>query len=475
MVGFQKAPCETPSAVRPAGRDPRWVLPTSVLGSSLGFIDSSVVNVALPKVQSELGVGFEASQWVANAYLLTLASLILFGGSVGDTLGQRRTFILGLSGFAAASIACGLAPTAAALVVFRGVQGAAGALLVPASLALVGTAFSGEDRGRAVGTWAAAGALTTALGPPLGGWLVDVVGWRSVFFLNAPIAAVALAMAILVRPDRPERGASLDFVSPIVGVLCLGTVSYGLIEAGTGAVLRGVAFVLLAFPLGALWALRERRTRHPLMSPRLFGDGRFIVANAMTVVLYASLTGALFLLPFVLIYTYDYSAAAAGGAFLPFSAIMAAGSRAAGGLAQRIGNRTMLAAGSLVTASGYAVFALSAQRPEYWLGFLPGLVLTGIGMTACVAPLTTVVLDAAPSDLGGSASGVNNAAARLGGLLAIAALGFAFGGTSASDIASVAFVQAYRRAMWTAAALALAAALLAIAWLGNEPPKPQEN
>jgi len=196
LVGFQKAPCETPSAVRPAGRDPRWVLPTSILGSSLGFIDSSVVNVALPKVQSELGVGFEASQWVANAYLLTLASLILFGGSVGDTIGQRRTFILGLSGFAAASIACGLAPTAAALVVFRGVQGAAGALLIPASLALVGTAFSGEDRGRAVGTWAAAGALTTALGPPLGGWLVDVVGWGSVFFLNAPIAATALALAI---------------------------------------------------------------------------------------------------------------------------------------------------------------------------------------------------------------------------------------------------------------------------------------
>lgn len=475
MVGFQKTPCETPSAVRPAGRDPRWVLPTSILGSSLGFIDSSVVNVALPKVQSELGVGFEASQWVANAYLLTLASLILFGGSVGDTFGQRRTFILGLSGFAAASMACGIAPTAAALVVFRGVQGAAGAFLIPASLALVGTAFSGEDRGRAVGTWAAAGALTTALGPPLGGWLVDVVGWRSVFFLNAPIAAAALMMAILVRPDRPDRSGGLDFLSPVVGVLCLGSMSYGLIEAGTGTVLRGAAFVLLALPLGALWGVRERQARHPVVPSRLFRDRRFVVANAMTVVLYASLTGALFLLPFVLIYTYGYSAAAAGAAFLPFSAIMAAGSRTAGALAQRIGSRAMLAAGGLVTASGYAVFALSAARPEYWLGFLPGLVLTGIGMTACVAPITTVVLDAAPSDLGGSASGVNNAAARLGGLVAVAALGFAFGGTSASDVASVAVVHAYARVMWTAAALAVVAALMAVAWLGNEPPKRQAN
>jgi predicted MFS family arabinose efflux permease len=251
-------------------------------------------------------------------------------------------------------------------------------------------------------------------------------------------------------------------------VLCLGSMSYGLIEAGTGASLRGAAFVLLALPLGALLLWRERRARHPVVPPRLFRDRRFVVANAMTVVLYASLTGSLFLLPFVLIYTYGYSAAAAGAAFLPFSAIMAAGSRTAGGLAQRIGSRAMLAAGSLVTASGYAVFALSAERPEYWLGFPPGLVLTGIGMTACVAPLTTVVLDAAPCDLGGSASGVNNADARLGGL---AALGFAFGGTSASDVASVAVVEAYRRVMWTAAALAVAAALMALAWLGDDPPE----
>lgn len=475
MVGFQKAPCETPSAIRPAGRDPRWVLPTSILGSSLGFIDSSVVNVALPRVQSELGVGFETSQWVANAYLLALASLILFGGSVGDTFGQRRTFILGLSGFAAASIACGLAPTAAALVVFRGMQGTAGAFLIPASLALVGTAFSGEDRGRAVGTWAAAGALTTALGPPLGGWLVDVIGWRSVFFLNAPIAAAALAMAIKVRPDRPGRSGSLDLLSPILGVLCLGSMSYGLMEAGTGAVPRGAAFVLLALPFGALLVLRERQARHPVVPPRLFRDRRFVVANAMTVLLYASLTGALFLLPFVLIYTYNYSAAAAGAAFLPFSVIMAAGSRAAGVLAQRIGTRAILAAGGIITACGYVAFALSAARPEYWLGFLPGLVLTGIGMTACVAPLTTVILDAAPNDLGGSASGVNNAAARLGGLIAVAALGFAFDASSTSNVAPAVVIQAYGRVMWTAAALAIAAALMAVAWLGNKPPKRHAN
>jgi MFS family permease len=205
--------------------------------------------------------------------------------------------------------------------------------------------------------------------------------------------------------------------------------------------------------------------------PRLFRDRRFVVANAMTVVLYASLTGSLFLLPFVLIFTYGYSAAAAGAAFLPFSAIMAVGSRTAGGLALRIGSRAMLAVGSLVTASGYALFALSASRSEDSLGFLPGLVLTGIGMTTCVAPLTTVVLDAAPSDLGGSASVVSKAAARLGGPVAVAALGFAFGSTSASALASVAVVEAYRRVMWTAAVLAVVAALTAIAWLGDDPPE----
>jgi predicted MFS family arabinose efflux permease len=291
--------------------------------------------------------------------------------------------------------------------------------------------------------------------------------------LNAPIALAALVMAIQVRPDRPERRGRLDLLSPVVGALCLASMSYGLIVAGTGAVLRGAAFVLLAIPLGALLVVRERQARHALVPPRLFRDRRFVVANAMTVMLYASLTGALFLLPFVMIYTYEYSAAAAGAAFLPFSAIMAAGSRAAGGLAQRIGSRTILAAGCLVTASGYIVFALSVQWPEYWLGFLPGLILSGIGMTACVAPLTTLVLDSAPSELGGSASGVNNAAARFGGLIAVAALGLAFGGTSASNIASVAVVQAYGRVMWTAAALAVATALVALACLGNDPPKRQ--
>ena len=309
------------------------MLPTSILG----FIDSSVVNVALPKVKSELGVGFEASQWVANAYLLTLAGLILFGGSVGDTFGQRRTFILALSGFAAASIVRGLAPTAGALVVLRGVPGAAAAFLIPASLALVGAAFSGEDRGRAVGTWAAARALTTALDPPLG-----VVGR-------------CRRMAIRLFPERVDRRRSRTsdtrpaksagprrqprFLEANLGRAVPRFDELGLIEAGTRASLRGAAFVLLALPLGALLVWRETRARHPVVPPRLFRDWRFVAANAMTVVMYASLTGSLFLLPFLLIYTYGYSAAAAGAAFLPFSAIMAVGSRTAGGLALRIGSR----------------------------------------------------------------------------------------------------------------------------------------
>ena len=462
MIGTQRAPCETPSAIPPSGRDPRWVLPTSILGSSLGLIDSSVVNVALPRMQAELDTGFVTSQWIVNGYMLMLASLILFGGSVGDAFGQRRTFIFGLAGFASASVACGLAPNGITLVAFRCLQGAAAAFLIPSSLALIGGAFSGEDRGRAVGTWAAAGALTSALGPPVGGWLVDVVGWRSIFLLNAPIAVVAFVLAVKVRPDQLSlRSAGLDIAGPVLAVLCLGLISYGLIVAGTGALSSGSLLVLLAVLTGALLVWQQTRSSQQMIPLRLFLDRQFVVANAMTLVLYASLTGSLFLLPFVLIYAYDYSAAEAGAAFLPFSAIMAAGSRHAGAMAQRIGSRAMLVAGSLVTAVGYVVFALCAERPEFWLGFFPGLVVTAIGMTLCVAPLTTTILDSAPDDLGGAASGVNTAVARLGGLVAVAALGFAFGGASLSSLRSDAIVDAYRQTMWASAALAAVSALIA--------------
>jgi EmrB/QacA subfamily drug resistance transporter len=330
------------------------------------LIDSSVVNVALPKMQATLDTGFVTSQWIVNGYMLMLASLILFGGSVGDAFGQRRIFIFGLTGFASASVACGLAPNGITLVAFRCLQGAAAAFLIPSSLALIGSAFSGEDRGRAIGTWAAAAALTSALGPPVGGWLVDVVGWRSIFFLNAPIAAVALVLAVKVRPDQPSpRSAGLDLAGPVLAVLCLGLISYGLIVAGTGALSSGSLLMLVAVLAGSLFVWEQTRSSAQMIPLRLFLDRQFVVANVMTLVLYASLTGSLFLLPFVLIYAYDYSAAEAGAAFLPFSAIMAAGSRRAGAMAQRIGSRAMLAAGSLVTAVGYVVFALCAERPDF--------------------------------------------------------------------------------------------------------------
>jgi EmrB/QacA subfamily drug resistance transporter len=457
LIGTQRAPCETPSAIPPSGRDPHWVLPTSILGSSLGLIDGSVVNVALPKMQATLDTGFVTSQWIVNGYMLMLASLILFGGSVGDAFGQRRTFIFGLAGFASASVACRLAPNGITLVAFRRLQGAEASFLIPSSLALIGGAFSGEDRGRAVGTWAAAGALTSALGPPVGGWLVDVVGWRSIFFLNAPIAAVAFVPAVKVRPDQlSPRSAGLDLAGPVLAVLSLGLISYGLIVAGTGALSSGSLSVLLAVLMGALFVSEQTRSSAQMIPLCLFLDRQFVAANVMTLVLYASLTGSLFLLPFVLIYAYDYSAAEAGAAFLPFSAIMAAGSRHAGAMAQRIGSRAMLAAGRPPSA-----VALCAKRPEFWLGFFPGLVVTAIGMTLCVAPLTTTILDSAPNDLGGSASGVNTATARLGGLVAVAALGFAFDGASLSTLRSDAIVDAYRQTMWASAALAAVSAVIA--------------
>jgi EmrB/QacA subfamily drug resistance transporter len=441
-----------------------WILPATILGSSLSFIDSSVVNVALPAMQRDFQSPLATMQWIVNGYMLMLAALILLGGAAGDRLGRRRVFLIGLVGFAAASVACGLAPAVPWLIAARFAQGVAAALLVPASLAIIGSAYSGEARGRAIGTWAGAAALTTALGPPLGGWLVDTSSWRAIFFVNLPIAAAAWLLALKIPSDRADESqGSIDGAGAVLGVLALGLLSYGLIAFGEGKRPIGAVVLGAAIPAIAFFIWREMRTRSPLMPLSLFRNVQFTGANALTVLLYAALSGGLFLLPFLLIQTHGYSATAAGAAFLPFSAIMGAGSRRAGGLVKQFGPRLPLVMGSLITACGYALLGFSGGDNSYWTGFLPGMVVLGIGMTIAVAPLTTTVFDSAPKDLSGVASGVNNAAARTGGLVAVAALGLAFGGAGASSIQASALPPAYRLVMFAAAILAVLSAVVAVA------------
>jgi EmrB/QacA subfamily drug resistance transporter len=470
MVGPYRLPCETPEAHRPDGREvsTRWVLPATILGSSLSFIDGSVVNVALPAMRESLGADLATMQWVVNGYMLTLASLILLGGAAGDRYGRRRIFIIGLIGFTASSVACGLAPSAGWLVAGRLAQGIAAAFLVPASLAIIGAAYSGEERGRAIGTWAAAGALTTALGPLVGGWLVDTIGWRAIFFINLPFAAGALWLALKLSVDEiTEAELPLDARGALLAILALGLLSYGLIALGAGQNLAGGISLVLAIPATALFLGAEARAKAPMMPLSLFRNETFSGANALTVMLYAALSGALFLLPFLLIQVHHYSAAAAGAAFLPFPIIMGLGSRWSGGLVEQTGAKLPLVIGPAIVAAGFALLALSGGTASYWTGFLPGLAVVGVGMTLSVAPLTTTVLNSAPRDKSGAASGINNAAARAGGLVAVAALGLAFGGADAGSMDPGSLTNAYRLVMFAASALAMLSALTAAMTIGR--------
>jgi len=470
MVSLHRLPCETPEAHKPSGTpaSTQWVLPATILGSSMGFIDGSVVNVALPAMQRSLDTTFGTMQWVVNGYMLALASLILLGGSASDRFGRRRMFLVGLAGFAAASLACGLVPSAIWLVAARLAQGVAAALLTPASLAIISAAYHGEARGPAIGTWAAAGALTMALGPPLGGWLVDAVGWRSIFFINLPIAAAAILLAMKLPADRGiEDSAPLDQSGALLAALSLGLLSYGLIALGEGERLRAALAIAAALPAAWLFIRTEAQAQAPMMPLALFRNPDFIGANALTVLLYAALSGALFVLPYLLIEVHGYSAAAAGAAFFPFSVIMGLGSRWSGGVVERLGPRPPLIIGPSVTAVGFLILGFSGESASYWSGFLPGLIVVAIGMTVSIAPLTTTVFDSAPEEKSGTASGINNAAARTGGLLAVAALGLAFGVSRAGDVESNAVASAYTVVMFAAAALAGFSALTATLTIGR--------
>jgi EmrB/QacA subfamily drug resistance transporter len=420
--GARAAPCP------PAAR--RWVLAAAILGSSMAFVDGTVVNVALPAIQRALQASASEAQWVVESYALFLAALLLVGGALGDRFGRRRVFTFGVALFGLASVACALAAGAGQLIAARAVQGVGAALLVPGSLALISANFPPAERGRAIGTWSGFSGITAALGPVLGGFLIDHFSWTWAFLINVPLALAVLVIAWTRVPESraAQDGARLDVPGALLATLALGGVVYACIEAPTrGWGAPGVLGALLAGVAAALaFAVVERRARHPMLPLELFRVRNFAGANLLTLCVYAALGGGVFFLPLNLIQVQGYGATAAGAALLPFILIMFGFSRWAGTLVERFGSKPPLVAGPLIAALGFALFAapdLAPGEARYWTSFFPAVVVLGAGMTVTVAPLTTTVMNSVSPQAAGVASGVNNAVARTAALLAIAVFG----------------------------------------------------
>lgn len=407
----------------------RWVLLATILASSMAFIDGSALNVALPRIQIDLSATGVDLLWIRSAYSLWVASLILVGGSLGDHLGRKRIFAIGIAIFAAASLVCGLAPTTGVLIAARAVQGVGGALMIPGSLAIISAFFPPDQRGRAIGTWSAFSTITTVLGPVIGGELASRGLWRAVFFINLPLAVIALATLYLKVPESRDETAppQLDYLGAFLAMLGLAGITYGFIQGPElGWSIPIVLALVVGFGALIAFVVVESRSDHPMVPLRLFKSRTFSGANALTLFLYGALSGALFFLPLNLVQVQGYTEAEVGRSFLPFAILLTLLSRFAGGLADRYGPRLLLTVGPAITGLGFLILSLpgvTGGSSDYWTTYFPGIVVIGVGMGITVAPLTTAVMGSVSSSHSGTASGINNAVARTADVLATAIIG----------------------------------------------------
>jgi EmrB/QacA subfamily drug resistance transporter len=451
------------SSVRYGTVTAHWVIAATVLGSGIAFLDSTVVNVALPAISSDFEVGFSSLQWTIDAYLLTLGALLLMGGSLGDLYGRKRMFVWGLASFTTASVLCGLAPTVQMLVFARAIQGVGAALLVPGSLAIISSSFRAEDRGRAIGAWSGLAGVATAIGPFLGGWMVDGISWRLIFLINVPLAVVAILIANRYVPEtRDEAGGRPDVPGGLSAALGLGGIVFALIEGPE----RGWTdpLILLAIIVGAAslvaFAYVELHTKSPMLPFNVFRSTQFSAANGTTLVVYAALSGAIFLLVIQLQRALGYSALEAGAALFPITVLLLVLSSWAGRLTQAVGPRLPMTVGPLVAGAGLVLLTRVEPGVSYAEGVLPGVFVFGLGMSLTVAPLTTAVLAAIETRHAGIGSAVNNAVARIAGLLAIAVLPLVGGISGAEDLTARQFSDGVHDALWVAAAMCAVGAVI---------------